>query len=258
MRKFFTIASLFALALSSCTKETAKGDEKGEGQVSISCVTVTEVDDTRANVSCTTPAAEDFSLRIEGVGHTYTANYATIAEFNEGDNYLNNGKFKATVTAGNIAEEGYDKATFVGSAEFTVEPRENQNVEITATIANALVKVEVTDAFKAYFPGGHSLKLTTKSGTEFDVTEQTEPLFIAPTSFKITGTGTKQANQSGAEASTIAIPEYNNDQLEAQHYYTVKLDVSNVGQATLTVTLNDTIVEEQTIETELNDNSDNA
>ena len=55
MRKFFTIASLFALALSACTKEAAKGDEKGEGQVSISCVTVTEVDDTRANVSCTTP-----------------------------------------------------------------------------------------------------------------------------------------------------------------------------------------------------------
>ena len=244
------------MTLSACSKESAvKSEEKGEGQVSISCVAVTTVDDTRANVSCTTPAAEDFALKIEGVGHTYTANYATIAEFNEGDNYLNNGKFKATVTAGNIAEEGYDKATFVGSAEFTVEPRENQNVEITATIANALVKVEVTDAFKAYFPGGHSLKLTTKSGTEFDVTEQTEPLFIAPESFTVSGTAVKQPNQSGVEGTTVTLPEYKNDEAKAQTYYTVKFDVENAGSAQLTITLNDTLVESFDIEQELNDNA---
>lgn len=255
MRKFFTIASLFALTLSACSKESVKGDEKGEGRVTISCVTTTEVDDTRANVSCTTPAAGDFSLRIEGVGHTYTADYATIAEFNEGDNYLPNGTFKATVTAGNIAEEGYDKATFAGSAEFTVAPRENAEVDVTATIANALVKVETTEAFETYFEGGHTLKLTTAAGNEFDVTEQTEPLFIAPGAFTVSGTAVKQPNQSGAEGATVALPEYKNTEAKAQTLYTVKLDVENAGSAQLTITLNDTLVESIDIDQELNDNA---
>lgn len=256
MRKFFTIASLFALTLSACSKESVKGDEKGEGRVTISCVTTTEVDDTRANVSCTTPAADDFSLRIEGVGHTYSADYATIADFNENDNNsLRNGNFKATVTAGDIAEEGYDKATFVGSEEFAVEARKNTEVEITATIANALVKVEVTDNFKTYFPGGYNLKLTTAAGNQFDVTEQTEPLFIAPGAFTVSGTAVKQPNQSGAEGTTITLPEYKNDNAKAQTYYTVKLDVENAGGVQLTITLNDTLVDTIVINGELNDNA---
>ena len=257
MRKFFTIASLVALTLSACSKESAKSDERGEGRVTISCVTTTEVDDTRANVSCTTPAAEDFSLSIEGVGHTYTANYETIAEFNDGDSYLKSASYKATVTAGDITEEGYDKATFVGSADFVVEPRKNVDVKVTATIANALVKVETTKAFETYFEGGHTLKLTTAAGNQFDVTEQTEPLFIAPGAFTVSGSAVKQPNQSGAEGTTVTLPEYTNNEAKAQTYYTVKLDVENAGSATLTITLNDTLVESIDIEQELNDNSEN-
>lgn len=255
MRKFFTIASLFALTLSACSEETTNGEQKGEGRVTIDCVATTTVDDTRANVSCTTPAAENFTLKIEGVGHTYTKEYATIAEFNEGDNYLKNGNYKATVVAGNVAEEGYDKAAFMGSANFAVKSRENTEVEITATIANALVKVEVTEAFKNYFVRGYELKLTTAAGKEFDVTAQTEPIFVAPTSFTVTGTAVKQANQSGAEGTVVTLPEYKVENAAAQYLYTVKLDVENAGRAQLTITLNDDLVDTIEIEQELNDNA---
>lgn len=254
MRKFFTIASLFALTLSACSEEVANGEQKGEGRVTIDCVASTTVDETRANISCTTPAAEDFTLRIEGVGHTYTADYANIAEFND-DNYLNNGQYKASVVAGNVNEEGYDKATFAGSEEFTVEPRKNTQVNIKATIANALVKVEVTENFKRYFEGGHALKLTTAARNEFDVTTQTEPIFIAPTSFTVTGTAVKQANQSGAEGTVVTLPAYNMENAAAQTLYTVKFDVENAGGATLNITLNETLVESFDIEQELNDNA---
>ena len=254
MRKFFTIASLFALTLSACSEEVANGEQKGEGRVTIDCVASTTVDETRANISCTTPAAEDFTLRIEGVGHTYTADYANIAEFND-DNYLNNGQYKASVVAGNVNEEGYDKATFAGSEEFTVEPRKNTQVNIKATIANALVKVEVTENFKRYFEGGHALKLTTAAGKEFDVAAQTEPIFIAPNAFTITGTAVKQANQSGAEGTVVTLPAYNMENAAAQTLYTVKFDVENAGGATLNITLNETLVESFDIEQELNDNA---
>ena len=255
MKKFFAIASLLALTLSACSDDVAQSEQKGEGRVTIGCVAATNVVETRTYVDCTTPTAEDFALKIEGVGHTYTADYATITEFNEGDNYLHLGAYKATVVAGDINEEGYDKATFVGSANFTVEARKNTDVQITATIANALVKVEVTDAFEAYFEGGHTLKLTTAAGNEFDVTKQTEPIFIAPDSFTIGGTATKQPNQSGAEGTVVTLPNYVLESVAAQTLYTVKLDVENAGGATLTITLNDTIIESIDIEQELNDNA---
>ena len=255
MKKFFAIASLLALTLSACSDDVAQSEQKGEGRVTIGCVTATNVVETRANVDCTTPAGKDFALKIEGVGHTYTADYATITEFNEGDNYLHLGTYKATVVAGDITEEGYDKATFVGSAKFTVEARKNTNVEITATIANALVKVEVTENFKNYFVGGYELKLTTAAGNEFDVTAQTEPIFIAPDSFTIGGTAIKQPNQSGAEATVVPLPVYTMENAAAQTLYTVKLDVENAGGAILTITLNDELVESFDIEQELNDNA---
>ena len=253
MRKFFTIASLMALTLSACSKEATQSEQEGKGQVTINCKTETMVD-TRADISCTTPAAKEFALKIEGVGNDFTCEYATIDEFNA-DNYLHHGNYKATVFAGDITDEGYDKATFVGVKEFGVEARKSSDVEITATIANALVKVEVTDAFKGYFVGGYTLKLTTAAGNEFDVTKQTEPIFIAPETFTISGTAVKQPNQSGAEGVTVTLPEYKNEEVKAQTLYTVKMDVETAGKATLTITLNDTLVESIDIEQELNDNA---
>lgn len=253
MKKFFTIASLLALTLSACSKEAAKSEQEGKGQVTINCVAETIVD-TRADISCTTPTAEDFTLMIEGVGSDYKAEYAAIAEFNA-DSYLHHGNYKATVVAGDITEEGYDKATFVGSKEFAVEARKSSNVEITATIANAIVVVEVTENFKHYFAGGHALTLTTAAGNEFDVTAQTDPIFVAPASFTIGGTAVKQPNQSGAEGVTVTLPNYVAESVAAQTLYTVKLDVEAAGSATLTITLNDTLVESIDIEQELNDNA---
>lgn len=253
MKKFFTIASLLALTLSACSKEAAKSEQEGKGQVTISCVAETTVADTRANISCTTPAAEDFALEIEGVGHTYSKEYASIAEFNA-DNYLHLGNYKATVVAGDIAEEGFNKPAFVGSEEFVVEARKDVNVEITASIANAIVKIETTENFERYFEGGHTLTLTTAAGNEFPVTAQSDLLFIAPANFTISGTATKQAAQSGKEGAVVELA-YDATEVAAQTLYTVKFDVAEAGSATLTITLNETLVESIDIDQELNDNA---
>ena len=253
MRKFFTFASLVALMLSACSKEAAQSEQAGKGQVTINCNVETVVD-TRANISCTTPTAEDFALTIEGVGHTYNAEYATITEFNDGDNYLHLGDYVANIVAGDVNDEGYDKVAFVGSSEFRVSARKQTDVAIVATIANAIVKVEVTDAFKGYFTD-YELTLKTALGKEFDVTAQSAPLFIAPTSFTVIGTATKQPNQSGAEGVVVTLPEYKKTDAAARTFYTVKFDVEQAGGASLTITLNDTLVETHTIETELNDNA---
>ena len=254
MKRFFTIASLLALTLSACTKEASKSEQEGKGQVSISCVVETTVADTRANISCATPTADDFALTIEGVGHTFHADYATLAEFNA-DNYLHYGSFKATVVAGDVTEEGFNKPAFIGSEEFVVEARKDVDVEITATIANAIVKVETTERFESYFEGGYTLTLATEAGNEFDVTAQSDLLFIAPASFSVAGTAVKQPAQSGKEGVTVTLPQFNQSDVKAKTLYTVKFDVAEAGSATLTITLNDTLVESIDIEQELNDNA---
>ena len=253
MKKFFTIASLLALTLSACSKEAHKGEQEGKGQVTINCVVETNVDDTRANISCTTPTAEEFALKIEG--QNFSQEYATIDEFHA-DSYLRFGDYTATVVAGDINDEGCDKATFVGSKAFAVAARKHSDVEITATIANALVKVETTDNFERYFEGGHTLILTTKAGNEFDVTAQSDLLFIAPAEFTVTGTAVKQSAQSGKEGATVTLPEFKQSEVKAQTLYTIKLDVENAGSAMLTITLNETLVESVDIEQELNDNAE--
>ena len=251
MKKFFAFASLLALTLSACTEKEHQSEQKGEGQVTISLATSAEVD-TRAQISCTTPELADFALTIEGADQNLE--YASVAEFNE-DNYLHFGHYKATVVAGNIADEGFNKPVFGGSQEFDVVARGDVNVEITATIANAIVKVETTEAFNRYFEGGHTLKLVTDAGNEFDVTNQSNLLFIAPELFTISGTATKQPAQSGAEGVVVTLPEYKPESVAAQTLYTVKFDVETAGSATLVITLNETPVYEGVIDQELNDNA---
>lgn len=253
MKKFFTIASLVALTLSACAKKEAHTEQEGKGQVAFSCAVSTDVDATRAYVSCTTPQIGDFSLAIKG--GEYEANYASLAEFNDGDNYLRYGEYEATVVAGDLAEEGYDKATFVGHESFTVNARQHTDVEVTATIANALVKVETTEDFERYFEGGRTLTLTTEAGNSFDVSQQSELLFIAPSSFTVTGTAVKQSAQSGKEGVTVSLPECKYEDVKAQTLYTVKLDVENAGGAHLEISINETLVESYDIEQELNDNA---
>ena len=246
------------------------GDPKAMGQVSITLGTDVEVNATRAeengldyHVSCTTPALEDFALLIEGVEYDETKNnesmsweasYASVADFN--GEYLYRGIYKATVTAGDVNVEGYNKPTFVGVCEkFQVLPGKETEVEIIATIANALVIVEVTDDFKKYFVGGHTFNVVTANGNTFEnVTEgenAAKPIFVAPTSFEVKGTATKQPNQSGAAAPTVSMSQSFNN-LAARTLYRVKMDVENAGTATLKITLNDDIVEESPIEEELN------
>lgn len=250
MKRVFTTISLALVALVACNKAEEPVAAEQQGSVSISCNVTSEVEDTRAEVSCTLPAIDEFSLTIDGISQDYHAEYASVAEFQE--SYLHNGSYKASVKAGDLNVEGFDCATFEGEAEFTVVSRQHTDVEVTATIANSLVKVEVTEAFKSYFAGGYEFTLKTELGNEYDVTEQSDYLFVAPTSIEILATATKQPNESGAEGKVVTLPTERIENLEPRTTYVVKFDVSTAGEATLQITLNDSLVEERNIDNELN------
>lgn len=270
MKRFFTLALLVSFAMTSCSKdEQTAGDAAEMGRVAINLGFDTMVDATRAEaiykVECTQPTAEDFKILIEGVSYddgseyNFSKEYASINAL-DGE-YFYRGFYRATATAGDITVEGYDKPTFVGvTAEengFQIRPREEVAVAINATIANALVVVEVTDSFKKYFTGGYTFDVVTEAGHTFEnvTAEEGEnagkPIFIAPASFKVTGEATKQANQSGVQPTVVKM-ENNFTNVAARTIYRVKMDVDTAGEATLKITLNDELVEERAVEQELN------
>lgn len=254
MKKLLFLLGIGALA--ACSHDTSTSDAGAQGSVTIECSSTSQVVTTRAEVDCTRPTVDDFSLHIESLSHQYSSSWATIAEFNA-DSYLYAGSYKATVEAGDITREGYDKATFRGEQTFTVTARQQTEVNIEAHIANAMVKVALTDNFRNYFTGGWQLTLQTAAGNAFDVTTPSdEPIFIAPESFSITGTAVKQPNVSGSNGTEITLPEMRRDDLAAQTLYTVTFDVSTAGRATLEIILDDTPVESIVIDNELNDNAE--
>ena len=225
------------------------------GGLRIACLPSNEAVETRTTVNCTLPSVEDFKLTIEGVSLHYTKEWDTIAAFHE-DNYLYKGEYKAVVEAGDVTVEGYDDVAFRGEQPFTIVARQNTEVAVTAHIANAMIKVEYTDNFLNYFTGGHELALTTAAGRTFDVSRPTEKLlFIAPDSFKVTGTAVKQANASGKDPVTVTLPEMSRTGLKPQTIYTVSFDVSTAGRTTLEIRLDDSLVESVEIDEELNENS---
>ncbi|MDE6861312.1 MAG: DUF4493 domain-containing protein [Alistipes sp.] len=255
MRKLLLFIGMSALSMACSSDAATSDDSSSQGLVTIACSTTNEITVTRTDVNCTIPTAEEFSLRIEGISLQYDSSWQTIAAFNA-DNYLNAGSYKAVVEAGDITEEGYDKATFRGEQTFTVAAREQTSVDIKAYIANSLVKVDLTDNFRRYFTGGWQLTLTTAAGNSFDVsTPSDQPIFMAPESFSITGKATKQPNTSGGSGIEVVLPEMSRDRLAAQTLYTVTFDVSTAGGATLEILLDDTPVESITIDNELNDNA---
>ena len=96
------------------------------------------------------PTVDQFSIRLTPVGGT-PVEYATVAEFEE--------NMEAGVRAGAYTIEAYygdpldqgDKPYVYGVQTLRVTEQTVSTVDMTATLANSLVEVTYTDAFKSYF-----------------------------------------------------------------------------------------------------------
>ena len=247
MTKFKTLALLFAVALTAvgCSDE---GVESGRGRMSVALSTDdTAIELSRASLGLTKPAAADFALTISDVNGEVVGEWASIAEYDESTLY-NVGTYSAKATYGKTSVEDFESPCFEGTKEFAVLNDQTTEVKITAYVANAVVKIECTDAFKNYFTD-YSFTLTTAAGTEIPfVAGETRRAFIDPYTFSVAGSATTQTG------STIKFSkEFSN--IVAKTIYTVKYDVNsgNVGSTTVTVSFNDEPVAEIPVDIELND-----
>lgn len=247
MIKFRTLALplIAVLTTVSCSDNSL---ESGRGRMSVQLsADDSTVELTRASLGLDKPTAADFALTIADATGEILSEWTSIADYDESINY-NVGNYSAKATHGSTSVEAFETPCFEGIEEFTILNDQTTPVVINASIANAVVKIEWSDAFKNYFTD-YTFTLTTAAGTEIPfVADETRRAFIDPSTFRVTGTATTQTG-----ASVQINKEFTN--IVARTLYTIKFDVNggNVGSATITISFNDEPVAEIPVNIELND-----
>lgn len=233
-----------AAGLTSCSDENPWASESGTGGVKLHLTADNSVIDARPQTRADgfeTPSAEDFSIKLEKIDGSYSKTWATLADF-ESENSFPTGAYTLTAFYGTQEDEGFEMPYFEGSTQLTVLEQRLTETDITASLANSMVSIDYTDAFKKYFSDykttvhseGHSYVEIAK--------DETRPAFIAPGNVDITVEFTKPNGKSAKvqPANFAAL---------AKHHYHITLDVNNgnVGEAQLTIVFDETITQEDVV-----------
>lgn len=225
------IALFAAMALlPACTKQG-----QGMGTLSLQLKAQEDLIDvsTKSNVSDYTalPEASAFSLSVVDSNDDITPVSAGVPVS------LPVGSYTAKALYGSCLEEGFDKPCFEGSEAFAITDATPKTVTVTVKLANCLVKLVTTEAFRNYYTD-YSFTLTTKAGASIPFAKgETRAAFIDATSFSLSGSLT---NQAGKEQSLSDV-EFKN--LNSASCYTVKIDAPNIGSGSITISFDDTVTD---------------
>ena len=237
MRKtFFILAGSLCLLL-SCSKS----EEGGTVVFRLKENPIAEVT-TKGSVAdyATVPSQGDFSLVVKNsLGSTI---YSGLLSGWDSSTPLPNGNYSASATFSTAAEEGPSKPYFEGSASFAVTGGNTTAVSIPVSLGNCIVRIELTDAFRNYYPTSSFTISTPDNPAGFTYTGKA--IFVA---YQWTITGTL-VGQNGA---AYTLPE-RTWKGESATCYSVKYDISNVGGATITISFDDSVETVTLEEIELN------
>lgn len=251
----YLLAATALIATASCAGDSGNtGNGSGFGEIVIAGNGSTQVSvkntmqEGTVAIDTDIPATDSFSLAItdsEGMSQEW----GSVGEYSSEKHYFAAGDYSIRISSGNMDEEGYDKPCFEGETSVKVEARKSVTATVTAYIANTVVAVECTDNFNGYFPSSE-FTVSTKAGNSFTTTAPMErPLFIQPQEFSIECNAVKQTGEN------IALPKQIFTSVNPRTRYTVRFDVAQAGGASVTVELNDTVVEEIDLDAELNDDA---
>lgn len=230
-----------AAGLASCSDDNPWASEAGTGGLKLHLRADSEVTDARPQTRAqglTAPSASDFSIRLEKMDGSFSQTWPLLSDFDAEDSF-STGAYTLTAFYGNPEEEGFDKPYFEGTTQVTVLEQRLTEAELTATLANTMVSIDYTDAFKKYF-SDYKTTVHSEGHTYVEIPkEEIRPAFIAPGEVDLTVEFTKPNGKSAKvqPASFAAL---------ARHHYHITFDVNggNVGEAQLTIIFDDTLAQE--------------
>ena len=202
---------------------------------------------TKSNVSdyTTLPQAGKFTIVLtNGSGEEI---YNGLLEQFAASKKLKAGNYSVKAGYGSASEEGFEKPCFTGVKSFSVTGGGTTTVAIPVTLANTIVKVECTDAFKAYYTD-YSFTVKTGGGTEIPFSKtETRAAFVDAYMISVSGNLTGQGGKTQAFSGKEFRP------LSPKTCYTLKFDVSNVGGRSITISFDEAVEEAELTEVDLND-----
>lgn len=249
--KHLLLITLVALTTVACQKDSAE-QIVGTGTLRITPSAVSDVKSATGEAvtggkTIAVPALSEFSLTITGTDYNRT--WASLSDYSADEERLQAGMYDVAIQYGNIDEEGEDKPYFYASKTVEVLDRNRTTeVELTATVGNAIVEVTMTPEFKGYFVQ-HDFTLKTASGKEFTLVENpAKDLFVAPQSVTLDCVCVRQTGKQDILPTQTF-------EVKARTRHIVKYDLEKAGNITVNITLDDTLIGTETIDVELNENA---
>jgi hypothetical protein len=159
---------------------------------------------------------DDLSLKLSQEGGQ-SWNWSSIKEFPSEQDFKV-GNYTMEAYYGNLEDEGFEKPYYYGSVSFAVTENNTSHINLVSKLANSMVTVAYTDAFKSYM-SNYSAKLHSAGGDYLDyAADETRAVYLRPGEVTLTvGFTTPNGTSANLEAAKFTA--------KAQYHYTVTVDV---------------------------------
>lgn len=198
----------------------------------------------------TLPKKEDFSIKLESADNTTSKIWTSLADFEEDakKNEFAIGLYTLTASYGNKGEQGINKPYFEAETDINILAGRTRDVSMTAELKNSLVKIEYTEAFKAYMSDYKAYITSDKGAGEIEIgKDETGIVFLEPGNTTLSLNFTTNVTRKEAAKLTLG-----NFETLAKTLYTVTIDVTpNANGATLSVVFDENIQEGGDVEIDL-------
>lgn len=236
------IAGGLLMLLPGCASDTPSGFEGGSGHISLRVGIDGTVQDAvpsvRSSQASKIPDSSELNLKLTKTDGSYSNRWGSIADF-PSDKGFQTGAYTFEAYYGSMEIEGFDAPYYYGITDLNVVEGSSTEVQVTATLANTMVSIDYTDAFRNYFKS-YSVQIHSEGGDFISfMSDEERPAYMRPGNITVTTTITKQNGLSASiEAATFQALE--------QHHYHVTMDVNNgeTGEGVLQVRFDDSIVTE--------------
>lgn len=237
------------LSLAACSDDNPWAGGEGTGGIRLSLSADANVADavpqTRASESLVAPDINLFSVRLIKSDFSIDKTYASVDEFNAAEGF-GIGVYTLSAFYGNADEEGFDKPAFYGETTVNVIDGESSDASVTATLANTMVSIDFTDAFKTFFPDYSAQLHSDASANYIDVlkSDAGRPVFIKPGNVALTLNLT-QPNTGRTTSIQPAQPFL----AKARHHYHITLDYNQgqVGEGQISILFDESVTVEDVI-----------
>ncbi|MDE6444352.1 MAG: DUF4493 domain-containing protein [Muribaculaceae bacterium] len=244
-KKGCSLAALASvLMLGGCASEAPWGSGSDDaGRITLKLTADGAVKkSTRANdeVSSVIPGTHEFAISLNSKDGSYSKTWSSPESFNSEAGFPM-GNYTLTAAYGDIETEGFSSPCFVGETDVNVRVGEETFSTVTATLANSMVSVRYTDAFRAMFPQFHALLASDGHVSPIVVMkEEGRPAYMSPRNITLSISLT---NQQGKEQTVVPATFT----AQPQHHYIITVGVKEqVGVPTLDVAFEENVVQERT------------